>query len=305
MKHLRLRGLVVSCITPFNDDLSVNYNALGGHTDWLVQQGVHGLLIGATAGEYASLLDDERVAIARRAVESVHGRVPVIAYTGHINRTRMLELARGLEQAGADAVMLAPPLVVGPTQDEIEAYVRDAASAVSIGVVVYNQPGRTGTVIEPQTMIRLSAAPNIVAMKESGKNLEATTDVINGAHEGFAVLAGEANLFLASLALGVTGGILTPSNFVPKLTLNIYDAFQRGDLPEARQWNAKLFGLLHVLRGDRKYHSAVKAAMRELGMPAGLPRPPLTDVSPSLKQRIKAYLTEQGLVPSGVVPSRV
>ena len=133
-------------------------------------------------------------------------------------------------------------------------------------------------------------------MKESGKNLEATTDVINGAHEEFAVLAGEADLLLASLALGVRGGILTPSNFVPKLTLNIYDAFQRGDLPEARRWNAKLYGLLHVLRGDRKYHSAVKAAMRELGMPAGLPRPPLTDVSPALKQRITAYLMEAGLV---------
>ncbi len=295
MKQPQLRGLIVSSITPFAGDFSVNYDALTRHLDWLVQQGVHGLLIGATAGEYASLADEERLEITRRAVEAVQGRVPLIAYTGHINRARMLELARGLERAGADAVMLAPPLVVGPTQDEIEAYVREAASAVSIGVVVYNQPGRTGTVIEPQTMVRLSAVPNIVAMKESGKNLEATTDVINGAHEGFAVLAGEADLFLASLALGVTGGILTPSNFVPKLTLNIYDAFQRGDLPDARRWNAKLFGLLHVLRGDRKYHSAVKAAMRELGMPAGLPRPPLSDISPVLKQRIRTYLTEAGL----------
>jgi 4-hydroxy-tetrahydrodipicolinate synthase len=295
MKRPQLGGLIVSSITPFTDDFSVNYEASARHLDWLVQRGVHGLLIGATAGEYASLLDEERLELARRAVAAVRGRVPVIAYTGHINRARMLELARGLERAGVDAVMLAPPLVVGPTQDEIEAYIRDAASAVSIGVVVYNQPGRTGTVIEPQTMVRLSAVPNIVAMKESGKNLEATTDVINGAHEGFAVLAGEADLFLASLALGVTGGILTPSNFVPKLTLNIYEAFQRGDLADARRWNAKLFGLLHVLRGDRKYHSAVKAAMRELGMPAGLPRPPLTDVSSALKQRIRAYLTEAGL----------
>jgi 4-hydroxy-tetrahydrodipicolinate synthase len=303
MKHPQLRGLIVSVVTPFADDFSVNYDALGRHVEWLVGQGVHGLLLGATAGEYASLSDDERLGIARRAVAAVSGRVPVIAYTGHINRTQMLALARRFEQAGADAVMLAPPLVVGPTQDEIEAYVRDVASDVSIGVVVYNQPGRTGIVIEPATMIRLSAVPNIVAMKESGKNLEATTDVINGAHEGFAVLAGEADLFLASLALGVSGGILTPSNFVPRLTLNIYEAFQRGDLPQARRWNAKLFGLLHVLRGDRKYHSAVKAAMRELGMAVGLPRPPLTDVSSGLKQRIKVYLTEQGLVPEGVVLS--
>jgi 4-hydroxy-tetrahydrodipicolinate synthase len=296
VKRPQLRGLIVSVVTPFADDFSVNSEVLHRHVDWLVSQGVHGLLIGATAGEYASLSDDERLEIARCAVAAVGGRVPVIAYTGHINRNQMLALARGLEQIGADAVMLAPPLVVGPTQDEIESYMRDAASAVSIGVVVYNQPSRTGTVIEPQTMIRLSAVPNIVAMKESGKNLEATTDVITGAHDGFAVLAGEADLFLASLALGVTGGILTPSNFVPKLTLNIYDAFRRGDFPEARRWNAQLLGLLHVLRGDRKYHSAVKAAMRELGMPAGLPRPPLTDVSPALKQQVKAYLTEAGLI---------
>lgn len=295
MKRPQLRGLIVSSVTPFADDFSVNYDVLAHHADWLVRQGVHGLLIGATAGEYASLADDERLEIGRRVVDAVRGRVPVIAYAGHINRTRMLDLARGLERAGADAIMLAPPLVVGPTQDEIEAYVREVASAVSIGVVVYNQPGRTGTVIEPHAMIRLSAVPNVVAMKESGKNLEATTDVINGAHEGFAVLAGEADLFLASLALGAAGGILTPSNFAPKLTLNIYEAFQRGDLPEARRWNAKLLGLLHVLRGERKYHSAVKAAMRELGMPVGLPRPPLTDISPALKRQIRTYLTEAGL----------
>jgi 4-hydroxy-tetrahydrodipicolinate synthase len=176
--------------------------------------------------------------------------------------------------------------------------VRDAAAAVSIGVVVYNQPGRTGTVIEPQTMVRLSAVPNIVAMKESGKDLEATTEVINGAHDGFAVLAGEADLFLASLALGATGGVLTPSNFVPGLTLDLYHAFQRGDLPAARRFNATLLGLLHVLRGERKYHSAVKAAMRGLGMPAGLPRPPLADVSAGLKHRITAYLAGAALIQS-------
>jgi 4-hydroxy-tetrahydrodipicolinate synthase len=131
-------------------------------------------------------------------------------------------------------------------------------------------------------------------MKDSGRNLEETAQVINRTKHGF-VLAGEADLFLASLVLGAAGGTLTPSNFAPKLTLEIYNAFQRGDLEGARRLNEELLGLLNLVRRERKYIAAVKAAMREVGIPTGMPRPPLTDVSETLKRDIRVYLVGLGL----------
>jgi 4-hydroxy-tetrahydrodipicolinate synthase len=115
----KLSGLIVSVITPFDAEGNVNVDALCHHVDWLVEQGVHGLLVCAGAGEYFNLSDQERFEITTQAVTTAAGRLPVISYAGHMNRRTMLDLARRLETAGADAVMIAPPLVVRPTQEEL------------------------------------------------------------------------------------------------------------------------------------------------------------------------------------------
>jgi 4-hydroxy-tetrahydrodipicolinate synthase len=300
LPHPQLRGLFVAVVTPFHDDASVDFRALERHLDWLVEQGVHGVMVAGTAGEYASLSDPERKEIALQSVRAVGGRGPVIVHTGHSNREPMLALTRHAEEAGADAVMLVPPSIVKPTQGEIEAYFREAASAVSIGVVVYNNPTRVGVGIGVDTLLRISEVPNIVALKDSGRNLAEIIQVIDQAGDRLAVLSGETDLFLPTLALGGRGGILTMANFAPGLHVELFESFGRGELQEARSLHRKLIELSGVLSAEGKYHAAVKAAMRLMGMPVGVPRRPLSNVSAESETRIRAQLERFGLLPASL-----
>jgi 4-hydroxy-tetrahydrodipicolinate synthase len=294
----RLSGLFVAVVTPFRDDASVNLHAMERHLHWLVEQGVHGVMVSGTAGEYVSLTDQERKELAVQTVRAIERRVPVIVHTGHSNRASMLALTRHAEEVGADAVMLVPPAIVRPTQDEIEAYFREAAADVSIGVVMYNNPARVGVSISPDTLLRISEIPNVVGLKDSGRNLAEITRVIDQAGDRLAVVTGETDFFLPTLALGGRGGILTMANFAPGLHVRLFESFQRGDLQEARSINRKLIELSRVLSAEGKYHAAVKAAMRLMGMPAGIPRPPLSDVSAESEAAIRAELERLGLLPA-------
>jgi 4-hydroxy-tetrahydrodipicolinate synthase len=296
VRQPQLSGLIVAVVTPFHDDASVDFGTLERHLNWLVERGVQAVMVAGTAGEYVSLSDQERKELAILAVRAVGKRVPVIVHTGHSNRDSMLALTRHAEEAGADAVMLVPPSVVRPTQGEIESYFREAAAAVSIGVVVYNNPGRVCVGIGVDTLLRLSEVPNIVALKDSSRNLAEITRVIDQAGDHLSVLSGETDFFLSTLALGGRGGILTMVNFAPGLHLELVEAFQSGDLRRARSANRKLLELSSVLSAEGKYHAAVKAAMRLMGMPAGGPRLPLTDVSAESEARIRGELERLGLM---------
>lgn len=291
-------GLIVAVVTPFDTSGEVNISVLADHLDWLIKQGVHGVMVTGTAGEFANLSDDERLLVAGRTVQTVGGRVPVIFHTGHMNRAAALALSRRAEDAGVDAVMLTPPPIIRPTQTEIERYFREIAAAVSINVVIYNNPSRVAVNISADTLIRLSEVDNIVALKDSGRNLNETADVINEAGDRMAILSGETDLFLPILALGGMGGILTMPNFIPKIHLELFEKFQRGDLEKARILNKKLAKFSKVLSVEGKYHAAIKAAMRQVGIPIGFPRLPLTDVSVDTQARIREQLKKEGLLPS-------
>lgn len=290
MGRPKLGGIIVSAATPFREDGSVGYEVLESHLNWLVEQRVHGVMVAGTAGEYANISDGERRQMAVRAVKAVAGRVPVIVQTTHMNRDCMLELTRHAEEAGADAVMLTPPLVVKPTQEEMENYFREAAAAISIDLVIYNNPGRIAARASAETIVRLSEVPNITALKDSGRLMEETTEIVNRVGDRLTVLSGEGDLFLATLAIGAAGGILTIANIAPRIHVELYEAFQQGNLELARELNGQLLAFGKVLGREGKYHSAIKAAMRQIGIPVGLPRPPLTDVSPETQARIREQL---------------
>lgn len=295
MPASKFAGLFVAVVTPFRVDGAVNFEMLERHLNWLAEEGVHGVMVAGTAGEYANLSDQERREIATQTVRTVGGRLPVIVHTGHTNRDSALELTRHAEREGADAVMLTPPAIVKPTQGEIEAYFREVAAAVSIDLVIYNNPTRVGVKTAVDTLLRLAEIPNISALKDSGRLMEETLEVINRAGDRMAVLSGEGDLFLPILAVGGTGGILTVPNILPRLHVELFEAFRRGDLARARLLNRDLLEFSKLLGSEGKYHSAIKAAMRQAGIPIGMPRRPLTDVSPALKSEIRKGLELLGL----------
>ena len=283
-------GVFVAVVTPFLDDGSINLEMLSRHLEWLIDQGVHGLMMTGTAGEFPNLSDQERLDVAQRAADTVAGRVPVIFHTGHMNREAMLALTQQADKLGVDAVMVIPPLIVRATQDEMETYFREVADATSLDVVIYNNPGRVAVSLKAETLIRLSEVSGIAVLKDSGRSMNETAQIIEEAGPDLIVLSGEADLFLPTLALGGAGGILTMPNIVPKMHVELFDAFQSGDLERARMLNSALAGLSKVLSAEGKYHAAIKAAMRALDMPVGFPRRPLTDVSEDTNVMIRRQL---------------
>ena len=287
---MTLSGLIVSVMTPFDDDGAVDLDAFDAHLRWLVGEGVHGVMIAGTAGEFASLESAERRAMAEHAVRVVAGDVPVIVHTGHMSRREALVLAEHADGIGADAVMSTPPAFVKPTQAEIAAYFTELAAKVGVDVVMYNNPGRVGVTMTPATIAELAAVPNIVAMKESGRSLGDTSDTIDLVGDSLAVLSGEGDLYLPTLALGGRGAILTVCNVLPRAHVELYDAYTRGDLAAAQALHHALVKLGRELGKGGQYHAAIKAAMREKGIPVGPPRLPLTDVGPAGLERVRAAL---------------
>lgn len=284
-------GIITSLITPFAESGGVNYDVLEELVRRSVDAGLHGVMVAGTAGEYPNLTDAERRKMARHAVRAAAGRVPVIVHTGHVNREAMLALTRDAEEAGADAVMVVAPPISQPTQAEIEAYFREVAAAVAIDVVIYENPGRVGVSVGPETLLRLAGVDNIVAIKDSGRNLRSANDVICQAQNRIDWLSGEGDLVLPLLAIGASGAILTGPNVTPVEYVKLYEAWVQGNLSHARALNQLLRNVSRVLSAEGKYHAAIKAAMREIGLPVGSPRRPLTDVSDDAKAAIRSYLT--------------
>jgi 4-hydroxy-tetrahydrodipicolinate synthase len=276
--------------TPFNQDFSVDYEGIKTVVSGLCDDGVHGLMVCGTGGEFGSLTTEERKKIAEIAVAEVGNRVPIIVHVGHSSMTEMLHLADHAQEIGAPAVMSLIPFLLGVSQENIYQYFVDLANRINMDVMIYNNPSRTGINVDTKIFIRLAEVEGIGYLKDSSRNLRQTSDIIQGVGDSMVVLSGEADLFLPILALGGKGGITVPSVLVPKKVLEMYNASEMGDMEKARNTHYQIMELIQVLGSEGKFHSAMKAALRLQGRPAGLMRPPVSDVSDNCKDRIREVL---------------
>jgi len=293
-RNTNLHGVIVMVHTPFNEDFSVDYEGMKSVVRSLCDDGVHGLMVCGTGGEFGSLTSDERKKIAEIVIKEVGDRVPVIVHVGHSNMFEVHALAEHAQKTGAPAVMCLTPYLLTPTQEDLFQYYSAIAKRLMIDVMIYNNPGRTGTTVEAATLIRLSKVEGVAYVKDSARNLRHTSDVIQGVGDNMVVLSGEADLFFPILALGGKGGITVPAMIAPRKSVEMYNAFMAGDLEGARKIHYQLMELIQVLGSEGKVHSAMKAALRMQGRPAGLMRPPIADVTETCKNRLREVLTKLG-----------
>jgi len=291
-----LHGVIVPVHTPFNDDLSVDFEGLRDDVQRLCDYGVHGLMILGSNGEFGNLTMEERKKIAEMVIAEVGDRVPIIVHVGHSTMSYARDLAEHAQKTGAIAVMSLPPYLLNPNQEDIYHYFTDVAKGLDIDVVLYNNPGPTNIMIDPSTISRLAKIERINYLKDSGRNLRHTSDIIQSVGESLVVLSGEADLFLPILALGGKGGIVVPSLVAPAKTIEMYDAMVSGDVNGARTAHYQLMELIHVLVSEGKYRAAVKAALNLQGRAGGRTRPPLSDISESCKNRLREVLKKIGVI---------
>jgi 4-hydroxy-tetrahydrodipicolinate synthase len=250
--------------TQFSADLSLDMPACRKTLTALVADGVDGLVLLGTVGENNSLRPEEKRLVLRAAVDAVGGRVPLVAGVSEFTTDRAVEFARDAEKLGLDALMVLPAMVYVPTPDELYAHFRAVAEATSLPIMLYNNPPAYRVSIEIETLERLAAIPNIVAIKESAPDPRRFTDMFNRFGDRFTLLAGLDDVALEGFLLGACGWVSGLTSAFPRESVAMVAAALRGDWEEARRIYRWFMPLLH-LDADHDLVQSIKLAEQIMG----------------------------------------
>lgn len=242
----RLSGIFTALVTPFKNG-GIDWQAFERHLSAQVAAGVHGLVPVGTTGEAATLTDEESDELIRRTVGAANGRF-VMAGAGSNSTAAAVAKARRAEGAGADGLLVVTPYYNKPSQAGLVEHFSEIADAVSIPVVLYSVPGRTGVEISPDACAELTRRHHhIVALKEAGGRAERVTEIMNACGPDFIVQSGDDALTLPFLSLGAVGVISVASNYLPREMVQMYEAWAAGDIAGAQRVHNRIYGLVKAL----------------------------------------------------------
>jgi 4-hydroxy-tetrahydrodipicolinate synthase len=288
MSRTVFTGVYVPLATPFGPDGEVNTAALERLIDWVIDNGASGLVPCGTTGESPTLSHEEHLGVIEMTVKFAAGRVPVIAGTGSNSTAEAVEMTIAADHAGADGFLMVTPYYNRPSQAGIIAHFEAAAASTDKPIILYNIPKRTGTNMDPATIIHLSKVPNITGIKEASGDIDQIMQVIQGTHE-FSVLTGDDNLLFTLCALGGHGGICTSSHFLPGEWNRIVDLCKAQRLEEARALHYRMLPLAKAMFCEPN-PAPLKAALQIVGIDCGDPRLPMTPAGPACREQLKSVL---------------
>lgn len=292
---MEIKGIITAMVTPFDENQKINETAARQLVDKLIGQGVHGLFILGTNGEFHVLSDDEKVEFAKIVIDQAAHRVPVYVGAGACGTQETIKLAQRMEAVGADALSVISPYFIAPTQQELADHYRKVAEAVNIPIIMYNIPKNTGINIEPETVKSLIGVKNIAGIKDSSGNMENMQGYIDaGAGTDFVVLVGSDSKILPALKIGAAGAIAGTSNVIAELDVSIYENYLKGNMEAAEQAQKDI----DVLRGVLKLGtvpSVMKRAVTLLGINVGDARYPVSQLPAEADEKIKEALAYYNL----------
>jgi 1-pyrroline-4-hydroxy-2-carboxylate deaminase len=275
---VRFPGIIPAVTTPFDASGSVDVAALADNVTALLDGGVHGIVATGTMGEAASLSSQERRTVVDAVVEAVGRRVPVVVGVSAGTPAAAIALAADAADAGADALMMLPPLGYRGDADEIVAHYRAVGEAGGLPLMAYNNPDASGTDMRARLIARLyEEVDEVVAVKECSGDARRIQEII-GAAPGLEVLVGGDDWALEGFCAGATGWVSGVADVIPRECVELYEACRAGDLDTARAIYARL---LPLARFDMtpKLVQYFKAAMDEVGLAGGPTRPPRLPLS--------------------------
>lgn len=283
-------------VTPFNrSDGNLNETALRKLTNHLIDGGVHGLFVVGSQGEFWALSADEKKRAFEVVLDETNGRVPVYAGTGGITTREVVALTQLAESAGIDCVSVLSPFFLKPTEEELYTHYRDVASSTKLPVLLYGNPARTGVQLSPGLVSRLAEIDNIVGIKDSSAQLELTMQYILGTSDDFAVIMGRDSLIFAALMAGAKAAIAATGNVVPKLVVQIYENFKKGNLDAAKKAQFELFPLRAAFSWGT-FPVVIKEALDMMGIEAGPARSPAGPMSEQRRKELKVLLKDMGVL---------
>ncbi|MBR2646830.1 MAG: 4-hydroxy-tetrahydrodipicolinate synthase [Clostridia bacterium] len=286
-------GSATALITPFKND-AVNYDVLGELIEHQIAGGTDAIIFLGTTGEPSTMSFAEEHVLMEYAVKKVNGRAKVIFGCGSNNTADAVMTAQKAESYGADGLLAVTPYYNKCTQNGLVAYYKAICEAVSIPVIAYNVPGRTGVEIQPATMAKIAELPNMAGIKDAGGNMSKTMETFRLVREKCDVYSGEDALNLPILLCGGAGVISVLSNVVPKDVKLLCELVKAGKIAEAITLNDKLLPLANACFVEVN-PIPVKEAMNMLGFDAGVPRAPLTQIEPANKEKLVTAMKNYGL----------
>ena len=289
-------GAGVALVTPFKEDLSVDYDQLEKFIDFQIDNGTDSIIICGTSGEASTMSHDEQIEVVSACVSHVNGRVPVIAGAGANCTDEALNLAKRSEKAGADGLLVVTPYYNKATQKGLEEYYTTVGNSVDIPIIMYNVPGRTGTNIQPATAVKIAkSVDNIVAIKEASGDIGQVATLAALADGCLDIYSGNDDQVVPLLALGGKGVISVLSNVAPRETHDMVMKFLEGDVKGSLDIQLKYMDVIHNLFSGVNPIPA-KRAVAEMGYCKNIVRRPLTEMEEDHAQVLIQSMKEAGIL---------
>ena len=298
MPDINLNGILPPVTTPFGESGDVDYGALSSNIARYNETGLRGYVPLGSNGEAVHLSPGERRQVIETVKRTATSEHTIVAGVNELSTRAAIEAARAAADCGADAVLVITPYFYkgSMTQERLARHFTEVAEHSPVPVLIYNVPQNTGVVIDSATIAELGAHQNIIGAKDSAGNMGAISETIRLAPDGFAVMIGNGGIVYPSLAMGGTGAILGVACAAPRACVELYEAAKAGDHARARELQNRIGPLSQVVTAGLSV-PGLKAAMDILGLGGCFPRAPLTPVSSSDREKIKAVIRKTGLFP--------
>jgi 4-hydroxy-tetrahydrodipicolinate synthase len=290
------KGCGTALITPFDDKGRIDFGALERFVNWQIERGIDFLVPCGTTGESATLSGDERKAVTAAVVKAASGRVPVVAGAGGNHTAKAVFWARDAAEVGADGLLSVSPMYNKPGPEGLFRHYSVLSEATDLPILVYNVPGRTGSDLDVETILRLAEIPRIVGLKEASGNFGKIARLMTAVPEDFVVLSGDDSTALALIAMGAKGVISVVSNEIPREMTALAKAARGGDWDEARKLQKKYLPLMEMNFWESSPAPA-KCALNMMRKCGETLRLPLARVRDDTRKRIEKLLAGYKLLP--------
>jgi len=289
--------LLTAMVTPFKEDGSVNYSEAADFAEWLLANGSDGLVVAGTTGEAPTMTFEEKKELFTTVIKRIAGKAPIVVGTGSNDTNATIRATKMAEEVGADGVLVVGPYYNKPTQEGFYQHFKAVAASTKLPVVIYNVPSRTGTNILPATVARLAKdCKNIVAIKEAAGNVSQVAELYSAVPRDFTIYSGDDLLILPFMSVGATGLISVLSNLGGKLLQDLMTAYEKGEVKEAMELNAKMLPQAHAMFIVSNPIPVKEAVTMLTPFNAGPFRLPLCSLTKDERASVKKALKDSGLM---------
>jgi 4-hydroxy-tetrahydrodipicolinate synthase len=288
-------GIIPALITPLTGKDELNLKSLRRLTNFVIENGVHGVFATGSQGEFWAFSADEKKRVWETVVDETNRRVPVYVGTAAVTTREAIQLTQAAEKVGADAVSVLTPYFINPNTEELYEHFRAIAASTRLPVLLYTNPDRTGVKMPAALVARLAQIDNIVGMKDSSGDLTLAQEYLGATPADFSLVMGRDTLIFSGLLHGARGAIAATANVVPALVVKIYECFKQGDIAGSLKAQEALAPLRLAFTWGT-FPVVIKEALDLLGMEAGPCRAPVGAMTPAQRERLSDLLKELNLI---------